>query len=205
MLRIEDFLIWSGLSDVVRGDVGEYGCHVSWWFSQVLGGDAKRRKEGGAWSAIRSILKTSFRQNGGFLPGCGPTCWWAWSKQAPCRSSLGPAPRLYPGFSLVPPPGPLFARASSSNRWFILWWNFWEKARRVGKLTYPSVCWIWPSSKSSGFYARNVLSDIEFQLCQEITTLIRSVPLVIFQEKPRNLTSQLIGSLLTHWLFIEIG
>ena len=27
--------------------------------------------------------------------------------------------------------------------------HFWEKARRVGKLTYPSVCWIWPSSKSS--------------------------------------------------------
>ena len=34
-----------------------------------------------------------------------------------------------------------------------------------------------PSSNSSGFYARNVLSYIEFQLCQEITTLIRSVPL----------------------------
>lgn len=31
-----------------------------------------------------------------------------------------------------------------------------------------------------------VLSDIEFQLCQEITTLIRSVPLVILQEKSRN-------------------
>lgn len=45
-----------------------------------------------------------------------------------------------------------------------------------------------------------VLSDIEFQLCQEITTLIRSVPLVILQEKSRNWTSQLIGSWLTHWL-----
>lgn len=72
--------------------------------------------------------------------------------------------------------------------------DFWEKARHwKWKLTYPSVCWIWPSPKSSGFYARNVLSDIEFRLCQEITTLIRSLPLVILQEKSRNWTSQLIG------------
>lgn len=94
----------------------------------------------------------------------------------------------------------LCGRTQPSNRWWIRGFHFWEKARRVGKLTYPSVCWIWPSSKSSGFYAKNVLSDIEFQLCQEITTLIRSVPLVILQEKSRNWTSQLRGSLLTHWL-----
>ena len=57
----------------------------------------------------------SGRKEGGFLPGCGPTCWWAWSKQAPCRSSLGPAERLYPGFWLVPPLYHI-ARASESNR-----------------------------------------------------------------------------------------
>lgn len=61
-----------------------------WW-------RAKRRKERRAWSEIRSILRTSFRQNGGFLPGCGPACWWAWSKQAPYASMWRPSFVVIPG------------------------------------------------------------------------------------------------------------
>ncbi|CAL9138252.1 unnamed protein product, partial (mitochondrion) [Musa textilis] len=46
--------------------------------------------------------------------------------------------------------------------------------------------------------ARNVLSYIEFKLCQEITR--KRCYWSFFR---RNFTSQLIGSLLTHWLDAE--
>lgn len=77
---------------------------------------------------------------------------------------------------------------------------FLRESKESGRANLPFRLLNLTFIQEFGLLREEVLSDIEFQLCQEITTLIRSVPLVILQEKSRNWTSQLIGSLLTHWV-----